>query len=186
MAVRSDPTYIAFLRAINVGRRRVRMEELRAHFQEMGFAGVATFIASGNVIFSTPRDDTAKLEAEIEDHLHTSLGYPVVTCLRSPGELAEIARVDPSGGEVQSFHVGILRTTPGLLAHQRLAALQTPSDELRLHGREVYWSCATRMSESIITGAMLEKAVESPLTLRNITTLGKLVAKFPPVESPRP
>ncbi|CAN5733438.1 DUF1697 domain-containing protein [soil metagenome] len=178
----SNRTFIAFLRAINVGRRRVRMDRLREVFQEMGFAAVSTFIASGNVIFTTSRDDAAALEAEIEEHLHGSLGYPVATCLRTPAELAEITRVSRSGGEVQTLLVGFLRNDPGRHARERLVEMLTPTDEFRLHRREVYWSCTTRMSDSTITGAMLEKALESPLTVRNITTLAKLAAKYPPVD----
>ncbi len=45
------PTYVAFLRAINVGGHNVKMEVLRALFEAQGYADVATFIASGNVIF---------------------------------------------------------------------------------------------------------------------------------------
>ncbi|MSU46618.1 MAG: DUF1697 domain-containing protein [Lacunisphaera sp.] len=44
--------YIAFLRGINLGRRRPEMAELRALFESLKFADVASFIASGNLIFA--------------------------------------------------------------------------------------------------------------------------------------
>ena len=61
--------YVAFLRAINVGGRRVKMHHLRELFESLGFSNVETFIASGNVIFDSPAEDTRKLEQRIEDHL---------------------------------------------------------------------------------------------------------------------
>ncbi len=47
------PRYIAFLRGINLGKRRLPMSQLRSSFEELGFSDVKTFIASGNVVFSS-------------------------------------------------------------------------------------------------------------------------------------
>src|SRR5437867_13451918 len=58
--------YAAFLRAINVGGHTIRMVDLKASIQALGFENVETFIASGNVIFDTPDTDEGKLEATIE------------------------------------------------------------------------------------------------------------------------
>ena len=66
---------IAFLRAINVGGHTVKMDRLRTLFEELGYANVATYIASGNVIFEMPRMSTQTLEAQIEHHLQQALGY---------------------------------------------------------------------------------------------------------------
>ena len=75
--------YIAFLRAINVGGRTIKMDHLRTLFAQMGFADVATFIASGNVIFDSPETDTVVLERTIEDGLQDMLGYRVDTFIRT-------------------------------------------------------------------------------------------------------
>ena len=53
--------YIAFLRAINVGGRTVKMDHLRQLFADLGFAGATTFIASGNVIFASKARNAAGL-----------------------------------------------------------------------------------------------------------------------------
>ena len=60
------PRYVAFLRAVNVGGRIVKMDALRGHFAAAGFANVETFIASGNVIFDTRAKAGPALEAKIE------------------------------------------------------------------------------------------------------------------------
>ena len=87
--------YVAFLRAINVGGRRVKMDHLRKLFEALGTSNVETFIASGNVIFDSEADDPRVLERKIEDHLQESLGYEVATFVRSTSELAGIARYRP-------------------------------------------------------------------------------------------
>ena len=56
---------------------------------------------------------------------------------------------------------------------------RTPIDDFHIHGREVYWLCRTRMSEFAFTGALLEKAIGMPATMRNTTTIRKLAAKYP-------
>jgi uncharacterized protein (DUF1697 family) len=59
--------FIAFLRAVNVGGgRTVKMQSLRQVFKSLDFSKVATFIASGNVVFETTRDRTERLERKIE------------------------------------------------------------------------------------------------------------------------
>jgi len=101
--------YIAFLRAINVGGRIVKMDALRKIFSDMGFTSVETFIASGNVIFEASESDLqvmvgladmTALESWIEDHLHEALGYTVKTFVRTPASLEEIAGYRPFTSDV--------------------------------------------------------------------------------------
>src|SRR4051794_680361 len=87
--------YIAFLRAINVGGRVVKMDRLRAAFEVMGFANVSSFIASGNIVFDAADEDPVALERQIEDRLRQTLGYEVATFLRTASELAAIAAHRP-------------------------------------------------------------------------------------------
>lgn len=176
------PQQVAFLRAINVGGRVVKMTTLASLFEELGFAEVATFIASGNVVFRS-RATRAALESSIERRLQAALGYPVVTFVRSTAEVAAVAvcnpfaRPIPEGGRL---FVGFLRSAPSAAARARVAALATPTDELRVRGRELYWLCATPSMQSILSGAVLEKALGAPATLRNVNTVRRLAAKYPP------
>src|SRR5215831_8752107 len=87
----SMPKYVAFLRAINVGGRTVKMEELRRIFDAIGFSNVETFIASGNVIFDSKSKATRAIEQKIETALLKSLGYAVDTFVRAIPELTRIA-----------------------------------------------------------------------------------------------
>lgn len=80
-------TYIAFLRAINVGGHVVKMERLRELLTELGFADVRTYIQSGNVFFESSETDEAALTKKIEQHLLQALGYEVATFLRTIPQL---------------------------------------------------------------------------------------------------
>ncbi|MFD0407537.1 DUF1697 domain-containing protein [Kitasatospora sp. NPDC127116] len=91
-------TYIAFLRAVNVGGRTVRMERLRALFTELGLGNVRSYIQSGNVFFSTDEPDRAALTARIEEHLEQALGYPVPALLRTVDEVAGLLAAEPFRG----------------------------------------------------------------------------------------
>ena len=68
------PRYVALLRAVNVGGRVVKMDQLRALFEAMKFKHVETFIASGNVVFDARTDDASALEQANETHLQRPLG----------------------------------------------------------------------------------------------------------------
>ncbi len=175
--------WIALLRAINVGGHTVTMESLRTHFVALGFVGVETFIASGNVIFESPAAHPLALEAQIAQHLHQTLGYAVGTFLRSPTELTTIATYQPfphaePDGASYALSVAFLPVSPDDAAQQRLMDLQTTIDDFHIHGREVYWRCRTKVSDSTFSGARLEKTLGMPATIRNVTTVRRLAAKY--------
>jgi len=175
--------YIAFLRAINVGGHTVKMDALRGLFEALGLSNVETFIASGNVIFDGPDGDTRALEKKIEVHLQESLGYAVATFVRSTSELAQVAGY-PAFAEAEmkvegsGLYIGFLAQGPTPEAAQKLLACATEVDDFHLHGREVYWLCRTRFSESLFSGPRLEKTLGMQTTIRNVTTIKKLVAKY--------
>jgi uncharacterized protein (DUF1697 family) len=175
------PRYVAFLRAINVGGHTVKMPVLRDLFEGLGFEEVETFIASGNVIFETSsRARAATLEGRIEDHLASGLGYDVETFLRTPAELAKVAKQAPFGAvaaRLSGVYVGFLKEASSQAA-RRLAPLAGGVNHFALRGRELYWGCATGMSKSGLTGNQIEKAVEGAITLRNMNTVERLVAKY--------
>jgi len=170
--------YIAFLRAINVGGRVVKMERLRALFEELEFARVETFIASGNVIFEAPGKAVA-LERAIQTSLQTALGYTVGTFLRTPGELAQAIAGSPFKDETPGgLYVGFGSRPFPAVAGTRMKALETDVDRFAVNGREVYWRGLNGLGQSKVAGAAVEKALGSPVTFRSITTVRKLAAKY--------
>ena len=178
------PRYVALLRAINVGGRRVKMVHLRELFCSLGFTNVETFIASGNAIFHSKTEDTQTIERKIEDHLRGSLGYEVATFVRTASDLENISRYRPFdssdlGAEGTSLYIAFLQALPSAEAQEKLMDFRNEVDDFRVHGREVYWLCRKKISESAFSGALLEKTLGMPATIRNATTIEKLVAKYP-------
>lgn len=175
--------YIAFLRAINVGGHTVKMDQLRKLFAELGLSSVETFIASGNVIFESPAKNAQALEKKIEGYLHGALGYEVATFLRTAADLAAIAAYQPFPvSELEAdgnmLYVGFLAASPAEKARQALLDLRTDIDEFHVHERELYWLCRKKFSESKVSGATIEKRAGMPATLRNVTTVRKIAAKY--------
>jgi uncharacterized protein (DUF1697 family) len=177
------PKYVALLRAINVGGHTVRMDHLRRLFEAMGFANVETFIASGNVIFESKSGNPKALDRKIEKHLLVTLGYEVVTFVRTTSELQAVAAYKPfSDSELNkggnSLYIGFVSDSLGDQAKQKLLSYCGEADDLHVQGREIYWLCRTRMSDSKFSGALLEKVLGMRATFRNSTTVRKIAAKY--------
>jgi len=178
------PKYVAFLRAINVGGHVVKMDQLRSLFETLGFANVETFIASGNIIFDSKARNTAALERKIEKHLHQELGYAAATFVRTTADLPDIIRYEPFeslelNAEGHTLYIGFLAEQPSEAATEKLRACATEVDLFHVSGREVYWLCRTKFSESQFSGARLEKTLGMPTTLRNSNTIKRIAAKYP-------
>ena len=173
---------VAFLRAINVGGHYVKMPVLKQAFEDLGLTYVETFIASGNVIFESSAANFDSLEQQIEEHLNTVLGFPVVTFLRTVEEVAALAQYQPfpdvTQDETTALSVAFLKAPPGDAARQKLFALKTTVDDFDIHGREVYWLVQSQYGETNFSGAVLEKALGVPATMRNITTVRRIAGKF--------
>ena len=173
--------YVALLRAINVGGHVVKMDRLRALFEELGLSDVETVIASGNVLFSSGARNPAALEEKIEHHLEQSLGYAVTTFIRTPGELEAIAAFDPFPGEYAEGHtlsVAFLKHALGREVAERLHGMRTDYDELLVRGRELYWLARGRMTDSKVWKTPMEKVIGGPATSRNITTVRRLATRL--------
>lgn len=175
------PRVVAFLRGINVGGHRVRMETLRDAFAELGFSDVRTFIASGNVTFDGTRASPAGLERRIETHLARTLGYQVPTFLRSAAQLRDVtdheAFAATEVAAAHALHVLFLRDEVTAEVARAVATLETPMDAFHARGREIYWLCRCRLSESLVPASAFARALgKQPATMRNMTMLKKLVA----------
>ncbi|MBL9121541.1 MAG: DUF1697 domain-containing protein [Phycisphaerae bacterium] len=174
------PRFIAFLRAINVGGRLVAMAALRKHFEAMGLDEVETFIASGNVLFTSAKKEPA-LRTLIERTLAKELGFEVATLLRTTDELTTLAGskvLAKARTGVPTTVVGFLHEPLSAAAVARLKGIETDVDRFTVEGRHIYWLCSVKQSESKLTLAKLEKAIGGPATFRGVNTVERLMAKL--------
>lgn len=178
--------YVAFLRGINLGKRRIKMEDLRALFEALKFRQVATFIASGNVIFESASADTRKLENQIERHLEKSLGYAVDSFVRTRAEVAVVAVAQPfskadMAAETNTVHVGFWKEALDAERARKLASIRTDVDAFHVDGREFYWLCRIKTNESKVWTLPEFRALRLPTpTMRNLKAVRRLTAEYPP------
>lgn len=171
-------TAVAFLRAINVGGRFIKMAELAAHFDSLGLVDVSTYINSGNVLFSTRVRNLSQLAARIERDLEPLLGFKSEVFLRTPSEVHAIAATAqshrssvPETGEVNVAFLAAPLDSEQLSA---LQGLRTDLDEFAHNGREVYWLCKGNQMDSKFSNAVMERRLRLRCTFRRVSMLAKL------------
>jgi uncharacterized protein (DUF1697 family) len=170
--------YVAFLRAVNVGKRRVDMARLREVFTELGFQDVSTFINSGNVIFSAPQKPAA-LEPKIERALEDAFGFEVITFVRTAASVRTLARDTTFDGEDGTHMVALLRARPSAGSKAAIEALSGGPDELRVKGADVHWLIrGSFLASALKPNALVKAAGGAPNTTRNMTMLVKLATKL--------
>jgi uncharacterized protein (DUF1697 family) len=153
----------------------------------MGYTDVETFIASGNVVFTSPARSGTPLEPVIAAALEQALGYEVATFVRSVKELREIADYRPFPETAvrapgASLYIGFLAEPLSPAAAKALLAMRTRSDDLMPRGREVYWLGRRGFAEAEFSTAQMEKKLKTLATFRNSTTVRKMAAKLAPAE----
>jgi uncharacterized protein (DUF1697 family) len=156
------------------------MDRLRALFEELAFRDVSTFIASGNVIFSTDSIDRGGLRDVIQGHLEGALGYDVATFLRTPAELAEIAEEGENAAwdSYESHYVTFLHEPASDSLQAALNDLGSDTDAFHFAEREAHWHTRGKVSESPLFGGELTKVFRGlPTTMRNMNTVRRLVSK---------
>lgn len=173
--------YVAFLRAVNVGGRIVKMQDLKAAFETLPVTNVSTFIASGNVIFDARSRDTASLERRAEMALKNALGIAVDVFVRSLDELPRIAQCGPyreiaASGKGGTVYVGFLREAPGPEWDRKLKLASTVDDEYCIRDREVLWLHRASAADRLGQAPPLEKSMRA--TFRNARTVRRIADKF--------
>jgi uncharacterized protein (DUF1697 family) len=170
---------VGFLRAVNVGRRRVAMSRLKAVGEALGHTDVWTHINSGNVVFDAT-GSRASVEQAFESALEEELGFECTTFVRTATELDTILSVRPfSLAPGDTYFVTFLKQPPSPARTKDLEALSGDFDTLVVEGAEVHWRMHGRSSDSPLTRRDWERVL-GPLssTSRNVTMLRTLSAKI--------
>jgi uncharacterized protein (DUF1697 family) len=90
--------YVALLRGINLGGKRMKMENLRQVFGKLGLTEVSTLLASGNVLFESAQKDAGALRDDIEEAIEAGFGFRARVILRSAREIEELVAAEPFAG----------------------------------------------------------------------------------------
>ena len=174
--------YVAFLRGINVGGNKlIKMEALAAAFTRAGFRNVKTYIASGNVIFSTPATDLEKLVKKIEKLLLATFGHEVAVLLFPFAELQAIVNSNPfkrtKRGDVMLFSV--LLRAPSMRAMPSLESKTEKFKVVAIQDRAVFIVARRKRTGWFgFPNNWVEKEFGVTASTRNWSTLQKIVAAF--------
>jgi len=162
--------YIAFLRAVNVGGTgKLPMADLIAMAEAAGFGHVRTYIASGNLLFESPRTEQ-EVKAILEKALATYAGKPVGVMVRTAEEVAAILAANPFPGEAPNRTVVIFLDEPP--PADFLQYMVAPDGEQVCAGlREIYVHYGGSMARS-----RLKIPAAKTGTARNINTVTRLAA----------
>lgn len=173
---------VAFLRGMNLGRRRIANADLRRHVEALGFTDVATFRASGNVILTAPDDDRLDAVARrLEAGLAEALSYDVPVFARSAEQVQAIAALAPFRAEELAASKGkpqvmLLARAPSAAARRAVLALAAGGDRFVFEGAELHWLPRAGLSDSDLDFNALAKLV-GPATVRTKGTIELIAAK---------
>lgn len=167
------PSHVALLRGINVGgRSKVAMADLRSVVSSLGYADVATYVQSGNVVFTAESVDTAALSAAIEERLGVSPAVVVLT----RDELEQVVAANPWPEETDGKHLHVVFADgePDAAVVEAAVEKAGGDDEARVVEGTLYLHTPNGIGRSKLA-AELARRGPSDGTARNWTTVTKLV-----------
>jgi uncharacterized protein (DUF1697 family) len=167
--------YVALLRAVNVGGRKLLMSDLKAIADEAGLEKARTFIASGNLLFASSKSEAAVARL-LEERLKAHMKAEVPVLIRTAAEMAAVGAANPfadaSGSRVAAI---FLQEAPPKDAIEKASGIA--DEELALGTREIYVHYPNGMADT-----KLRLPAASGGTARNMNTVAKLAAMAKEVE----
>ena len=173
------PVYIALLRGINIGpHKRMKMEKLRASCEALGFAGVKTYIQSGNVIFKAPKLSPAALSKKLGECILKDFGFSSEIISRTREEMKAIIDGNPFMKErdidPSKLHVVFLSQPASAAALKKLHDLTIAPDRVSYRDKEIYFYFPNGVSGSSLWKHSLDRVLSVSGTMRNWNTVNKL------------
>ena len=172
------PTYVAFLRAINLGpTRKFPKSDIVSATEAAGGTHVATHINTGNVLLTTPLRSRAKVEAALEAAYEADRGFAVPTIAFTPAELRRIAAAAAELDHAGRHYVSLLKAEPTAAATKAIEASGGDGARAVVRGRAVHLLIDGDYHSAPLTNAEVEKAL-GVATNRNLTVIRALVEKW--------
>ncbi|MEP7017504.1 MAG: DUF1697 domain-containing protein [Actinomycetota bacterium] len=155
------PAYVAFLRAINVGGRFIKMADLRAGLSHQGFGDVESHIQSGNLRFTSSLRSAAKVELAVEAALEDLCGFTVRTIVRTPSKLGQLTSYGeglkaPMEGDGRRY-VTFLKDDPDDAFVAIMNNWDIDGERAHVRDREVYLWFAHPSHEAKLSNARIER-----------------------------
>lgn len=166
---------VAFLRAVNVGGRRVKMADLAEVIHAGGFDVAGTYLASGNVLLADPEPDRSTLEAVIEE----GCGFRAEAFIRTADEVASVLDRCPWPWEEHLVEVSFVEREPQAWAARQLEESVHPPEGLVVSRREVFFLREGRFIDARHTEQATQEVLGMLSTRRGMKTIAGIVERFP-------
>ncbi|TDI53732.1 MAG: DUF1697 domain-containing protein [Acidobacteria bacterium] len=167
--------YVAFLRAINVTTRRIKMTDLGDLFRGCGFDDVSTYIASGNVIFDS---DSSPDLARIQSVFEAEFGFASEIFLRTSIQIDELLRRVPWTSHDGVIEVSFLERPPPPESARALEATAVPPEQLSVSGAEVFFLRAGTGTPTTHRESTSMRILDMKMSRRGLATVVKIREKF--------
>ncbi len=173
-------TYIALLRGINVSAQKMmKMTELLALCQGLGFANVKTYIQSGNVVFQTENLDIPEIERLIADKITEEFKFTVPVLVKNTTEWLGILQNNPFVNERREdptkLHVTLLAGEPDPTRLATIAPALYAPDEFRVVENVIYLFCPNGYGRTKLHNNFFESKLKLNATTRNWKTMQELM-----------
>ncbi len=171
---------ISMLRGVNVGgHNKIKMDQLRAVYESLGFRDAQTYIQSGNVVCRAEKRDLATAAARIEKGVERNFGFRPSVIVRSAPELREVIVRNPfakrSGIDASRLLVAFLASNPAADALDKVLKIKCEPEELCVSGRELFIYFPNGMARPKLSMATVERTLKIAYTGRNWNTVRKLL-----------
>lgn len=170
--------YVTLLRGINVGgNTMIKMPELKASFEKLGFKNVVSYINSGNLAFDANKVAEEKLVTKIEKAIASDFGMQIQVMAREQGLIAEVLSNNPFKGEFEShkeMHVLFMRDKMPEEKQEQLLENNRHNEKFAVFGREIYALLKLGVADSLLGKGFIERKLKIPVTARNWRTVEKI------------
>lgn len=167
--------YVAFLRAINVGNRRVKMDLLADVFTSAGLEDVATHIASGNVIFEAA---SPPLPGDLERAFERRIGFHSAVFLRRSDAIRSLLDHVPWQDGDETVDVSFLAEEPDPADARRLESTASAPEQIMVIGTEVFFLRAGRGTPPTHKEAVTVEILGVSTTRRGLRTIEQIYEQF--------
>jgi uncharacterized protein (DUF1697 family) len=170
MSAKQSTVFVALFSGINVGGNRiVKMAELKTFFVNLGFADVATYVQSGNVVFRSEKGDAAALSKEIEAAFEKKWGFNSRIMVRDAGWFERLVKKNPYpdlAAEPTKLHAYALERAPTQEEAKRLADKCTGPESFEIKGDVLYLRAPDGLGKSAFAN-LIPRTLKVPGTARN-------------------
>lgn len=178
------PLHLALLRGINVGKKTIKMEDLRKLMESSGYKNVKTYIQSGNVFFDNPEKNKAKLAVALEGLIEKQYGFDVTVFIIDINDIANavdnnpLAKRDFIEEGTKKLYVTFLSDKPLEENMEKLRQAPIGEDIVELVDNVLYFKLESKASESKLTNNLIESKLKVKATTRNWNVTVKLLSMF--------